>query len=336
MMDAARATESPVARAVLLVAALVALACVPLVVTSTFWMNIFVFAGIYAIVAVGLTLLFGYAGQLSFGHSGFYGIGAYTSAITSIELGLSPWLSIALGALAAGAVGFVLGFPILRLRGLSLAMATLAFGQIMYILFNELSITKGTLGLAAIPSPTIASTTLDTAESYYYLVLVVAVVVVTFSWRCARGPAGRALLAIGSSETAAKSVGVDVVTYKARTLAYSAGLAGLGGALFAHYVTFISSDSFTLDFSVFLVVIVAVGGLQSIWGGVLGALFMAIVPEYLRDVSTAYSTLLYGVLLTLVFMWVPGGIVGLLGTLRERVGSLPRPRRAGAAGGETG
>jgi branched-chain amino acid transport system permease protein len=292
-------------------AAVAALACAPLVIESTFWMNILVFAGIYAIVAAGLSLLFGYAGQLSFGHGGFYGIGAYVSAVTAIELGLTPWLTIPLGALAAGAVGFVLGFPILRLRGLSLAMATLAFGQIMYVLFNELSITNGTLGLAAIPPPELGSTAIDTPETYYWLVLAIVVLVVAFTWRSARGPAGRALRAIGSSETAAVSVGVDVVTYKARTLAYSAGLAGLGGALFAHYVTFISSDSFTLDFSVFLVVIVAVGGVQSVWGAVLGALFMAIVPEYLRDASAAYSTLLYGALLTLVFMWAPGGIVGL-------------------------
>lgn len=309
------------------VAIIAAAAVIPVFVSSEFWLSTLVFAGIYAIVAVGLSLLFGQAGQISFGQGGFYGVGAYVSALTALKLGWPVWLSMPVAAGVAGVVGYALGLRVLRLRGLSLAMATLAFGQIMFILFRELPVTQGSLGLSAIPTPSIGSLALDTSRTYYYVVLAALVLVFLFTRNVASSAAGRALRAIGGSEVAAASVGVDVTRWKARVFAYSAVLAGLAGALAAHYVTYISSDGFSLDLSVFFVVVVAVGGVHSLWGALLGAFFMAVVPQLLSGSLEAYSALAYGALLTIVFMWARRGLIGIIETA---VASLSRARTTAA------
>jgi branched-chain amino acid transport system permease protein len=299
----------------LLTAAIVGVGvAIPFFITSEFWLSILIFAGIYAIAAFGLILLFGDAGQISFGHGGFYGVGAYVSALIALHLNWPVWATMAIGAAAAGAIGFVLGFPILRLRGLSLAMATLAFGQIMFVLFRQLSITQGSLGLSAIPSPTIGSFAFDQSRRYYLLVFAVAVGVYFLARNVQNSGLGRALRALGGSETAAASVGIDVRLLKSRVLAVSAMSAGLAGALLAHYVTYVSSDGFSLDLSILLVVVVGIGGMHRLHGAVLGALFVAIVPQYLSGSLQGYAALTYGALLTLVFMWIRTGLAGVLET----------------------
>lgn len=285
---------------------------VPFVVKSEFWLSILIFASIYAIAAMGLVLLFGDAGQISFGQGGFYGLGAYVSALIALHLDWPVWATMAIGAVAAGAVGFLLGFPILRLRGLSLAMATLAFAQIMFVLFRQLSITQGSLGLSAIPAPSIGGFVFDESRRYYLLVFGVAVVVYFLTCNIQNSGLGRALRALGGSEIAAASVGIDVRLLKSRVFAVSAMSAGLAGALLAHYVTYISSDGFSLDLSILLVVVVGIGGMHRPLGAVLGALFVAIVPQYLSGSLQGYSALTYGVLLTLVFMWLRNGLVGIV------------------------
>jgi branched-chain amino acid transport system permease protein len=305
-------------------AALAVLALLPLVVHSQFWLNLFILIGIYLIVALGLTLLVGYAGQISFGHGGFFGLGAYASALLALRAGLPVWLAILCAAFLSAAIGYAVGRPILRLRGLSLAMATLAFGQGMFILFTQLAMTNGPIGLSGIPSPSIGTLTIDTPARVYWLVLTVACTVFAACSAIANSHVGRALRALGESEPAAATVGIDVPGAKAAIFAFSAGLAGLAGALYAHYVSFISSDSFTLDLSVFMVVIVAVGGLKSLWGAVIGAAFLTFVPEYLRSYER-YAVLLYGLLLTLVFMYFPRGLVGMFQS--EPFAALTRRRR---------
>jgi branched-chain amino acid transport system permease protein len=312
---------------VITVAALAGLAAIPVFVTSEFLLSMLIFAGAYAIVAIGLTLLLGYAGQISFGHGGFYGLGAYVSALAALRLGWPVWLTIPLAAGAAGMVGYALGLRILRLRGLSLAMATLAFGQVMFILFRQLTITQGSLGLSSIPSPTIGPLVINTSRTYYFLVLVALVIVFVVTRNITRSATGRALRAVGGSETAAATVGVDVARWKARAFAYSALLAGLAGALVAHYVTYISSDGFSLDLSVFFVVVVAIGGVHSLWGAILGALVMTVVPQLLSGSLEALSALAYGALLTVVFMWARRGLIGVVENAVDWL-ARKRPRTA--------
>jgi branched-chain amino acid transport system permease protein len=304
-------------RADLLAWALLAAALVALPLSgSKVWLNLAVLSLIYFVLTAGLTLLFGYAGQWSFGHAGFFGIGAYVSALAAPHAGV--WIGIAAAPLAAAFVGYAIGRPILRLKGLSLGLATLAFGEIMHILFTELPFTRGAIGISDIPSPRIAGFVLDTPRSYYVLVLLVAAAVLALSHNIGRSHVGRALRALGANESAARVAGVDVAAAKSAIFAYSAALAGLSGALYAHYVTYISADSFRTDFSILMVVIVAVGGKDSFWGALLGAVFLNVAQQLLRT-QGQYAMLLYGVLLILVFMYMPAGLIGLLRTSRTRL-----------------
>jgi branched-chain amino acid transport system permease protein len=302
---------------------MVGLILLPILVRSLFWLTVMTFIGIYLIFTVGLTLLMGYANQISFGHGAFFGVGAYVSSLLAIRLHVPVPLAIVAATLAAAAAGYVVGRPIMRLRGLSLAMATFAVGQIGFILFTSLPITNGPLGLPGIPALTIGPLDLEDPKAFYWLVLLLAVAAFAFTRNIARSHVGRVLRAIGTSEVAASVTGINVAAYKVRIFTFSVALAGLAGAVYAHYISYISSDSFTLDLSILAVIMVAVGGIRSLWGAVAGAAFITVVPEYLRDYSQ-YSTLLYGFLLTMVFMYFPSGLVGLAASTADRLGSLSR------------
>jgi len=286
----------------------VALVAFPLAVSSKVWLNLAVLSGIYLVLTAGLVLLFGYAQQWSFGHAGFFGFGAYVSALSAPHAGV--WTGMAAGTVAAWVLGYAIGRPILRLKGLSLALATLAFGEIMHILFTELRITNGAIGISGIPSPSIGGIELDTPRAYYWLVAAVACAVLVFSHNICRSHVGRALRALGGNEAAAKVAGINIAEAKAQVFAYSAALAGLAGALYAHYFTFISADSFRSDFSILMVVIIAVGGKDSLWGAALGSIFLTVAMQVLR-VQSQYAMLFYGLLLIIVFMYLPGGLVSL-------------------------
>jgi branched-chain amino acid transport system permease protein len=305
----------------------VVLALVPLLVTSRYWMNLLTLAGIYMVLALGLSLLFGFAGQVSFGHAGFFGIGAYVSALGTLHLSASAWIGMILGTIAAGAAGFVIGRPLLRLRGLSLAMGTLAFGEIMAVLFRELGVTGGPIGLSGIPAPALGSLALDGQDTYYWLVLVMVLGAFVVSRNLLRSAPGRALVALGGSEPAAETSGIDTAALKTRIFTYSAALAGLAGALYAHYMTFISSDTFTLNLSILMVVIIVVGGLRSLWGAAIGAVLLTTLPAYLGTYEK-FSSLLYGLLLVVVFMCLPNGIVGGMERLRVRLPATLRAERS--------
>lgn len=305
--------RSPVSGALVLAG----LAAFPLLVTTQFWMNIAVMACIYAIACLGLTLLYGLGRQLSFGQAGFYGIGAYVSAILAVEAGVNVWLGILAGAVAAAAIAYAIGRPILRLNLLSLVMVTIAFNEIVLVLFEELAITGGPNGVAGVPPPSVGDFSFEALRDYYWFVLGVAVVVYLFTRNVARGAYGRRLQAAGIGPRAAQSVGVDIARTRGLAFTFAAFLAGLAGALFAHYSLFIGPEGFSIQFSLLLVLAVCIGGSHSVVGAVLGAAFMASVPLYLGG-SGASATLLYGLLLTLVFMVAPRGLVGVWEAARDR------------------
>jgi branched-chain amino acid transport system permease protein len=287
----------------------------PLVVHDRFMLNTAVFVALYTILASGLVLLFGYARQVSFGHAGFYGVGAYVSALAARDLHWSVWFGILAGAGVATLVGYVVGRPILRLRGLSLAMATFAFGVIANVVFTQLEVTGGANGLSGIPVPQIGAIKFDTPGVFYWIAVPVATLVMIVSRNIAHSHVGRALRALGNSEAAARVSGIDAATYKSAVFTYSAGVAGLAGALYAHYLTFVSENSFSINVSILMVVMIAVGGMQSLRGALLGAVFLAVVPEFLRQLGGSYAMLLYGALLTVVFMYLPDGVAGVLSAL---------------------
>jgi len=294
------------------------LALLPAAVHSRYVLAILIFVGLHTILTTGLCLLMGYAGQVSLGHAAFYGLGAYTSAIVTTRLGLSPWLGLVLAMAVAGGLAAAVARPILRLRGHFLAMATLGLGTIVYILFTEASgLTGGPSGLTGLPNLALGRWAFDRDLRVYYLVWGAAIGVMWASFNIVNSRVGRALRAIHSSEVAARSVGVDTARLKGQVFVLSAVYAGLAGSLYAHYVTFVNPSPFGFHFSVMLVVMAAVGGISTVWGAPFGAavvtllteLLRALVPRLTDHASGEYEIIAFGLLLMLVMILMPQGVV---------------------------
>jgi branched-chain amino acid transport system permease protein len=281
----------------------------PLFLQGSYFMNVLVFIGINTMLAVALNLLLGYAGQISLGHAAFFGLGAYISGILTTRFGLDPWVALAIAAAANGGLAFVIGFPILKLRGHYLAMATLGFGIIIYIIFNEtVAITGGPSGLSGIPNIRIRSLVFDNDLRNYYLIWIITLVVMLLSINLSQSRIGRALRAIHDSEVAARVMGVNARLLKVQIFAVSALISAVAGSLYAHTMTFISPTSFGFNFSVELVTMVIVGGLGSIYGSFLGAAILTVLPEFLR-VLQDFDIVVYGLMLILMTMYMPGGLI---------------------------
>lgn len=307
----------------------VMVALLPLVLRSGYKLNVMVFAGIHVLLALGLNLVMGYTGQVSLGHAAFYGVGAYGSGVLTTKLGMDPWLAAAAALGISMMIALVIGIPSLHLEGYYLSVATLGFGIILHIVFIEMaSLTGGPSGLVGIPELSLFGLRLNTDLRYYVLVWLVVGVTLVGAFRLVDSRLGRALRAIGSDETAARLSGINTWAAKVQIFVIAAGIASLGGSLYAHYITFLSPDSFGFMFSVELIVMVVVGGTRSIWGSVVGAVLLTVLPEYLRALRD-YDVLVYGVIVIVVVMWAPSGIAGLAGRALARW--QPAPARSAAS-----
>ena len=282
----------------------------PFFLKGNYLLNVLVFVGINTMLAVGLNLLLGYAGQISLGHAAFFGMGAYISGIITTRFPVDPFLIMILAAFCAGVLAFVIGFPILKLKGHYLAMATLGFGIIMYIIFNEtVDWTGGPSGLSGIPNLRIGSMVFDSDLNNYYLVWVFTLAVMLLSINLSRSRIGRALRAINDSEVAARVMGVNVRILKVQIFTVSAVISAVAGSLYAHIMTFIAPSSFGFNFSVELLTMIVIGGLGSIYGSFLGAAILTMLPEFLR-VFRDFDIIIYGLMLILITMFMPGGLIG--------------------------
>ncbi|MDA8138647.1 MAG: branched-chain amino acid ABC transporter permease [Desulfobacteraceae bacterium] len=274
--------------------------------------HIMVFAGIYCLITIGLSMLMGYAGQISLGHAAFYGIGAYVSGFLSVRFGLSPWLGMIIAALISGAVAVAVGAPSLKLKGHYLAMATLAFGIIINIVFREeLRWTGGPDGMSRIPSLTLLGYPLGTVFRYYYLVWGFVAAAFWFTINLLQSPVGRALRAIHTSEPAAGAMGIDISRNKIIVFAFSAVLASVAGTLYAHYMNFINPSTFDLFFSIKLIIMIALGGMHSIWGAIIGAVLIAFLSFEWLHFFKEYEIVMYGAVLLFVTIFLPEGLVGV-------------------------
>lgn len=281
----------------------------PLAFSGGYLMNVLVFVGINTMLAIGLNLLLGYCGQISLGHAGFFGLGAYLSGILSATYGWNPWLAMPLAAVVVGSLSFLIGFPILKLKGHYLAMATLGLGIIMYIVFNEtIDLTGGPSGLSGIPNISIGSVTCDSDIKNYYLIWSFALGTMLLTMNLANSRVGRALRAVHDSEVAAQVMGVNARLLKVQVFALSAVISSLAGSLYAHTMTFISPASFGFNFSVELLTMVVIGGLGNIYGSFLGAALLTLLPEFLRAAQD-FDIIIYGGLLMVMVMFMPGGLV---------------------------
>ena len=301
----------------------------PLAFKGGYLLNVLVFVGINTMLAVALNLLLGYAGQISLGHAGFFGMGAYLSGIMSATYGWNPWLAMPLAAAVVGILACLIGFPILKLKGHYLAMATLGLGIIIYIVFNEtVDYTGGPSGFSGIPNLSLGGIKFDSDMENYYLVWGFTLAVVLFAVNLANSRVGRALRAVHDSEVAARVMGVNARLLKVQIFTLSAVISSLAGSLYAHTMTFISPASFGFNFSIELLTMVVIGGLGSIYGSFLGAALLTLLPEFLRAAHD-YDIIIYGGLLMLMVIFMPGGLVRLVPDLRRKL--LKRKDGAGHA-----
>jgi branched-chain amino acid transport system permease protein len=287
----------------------VAVLLAPLAFEGGYLMNVLVFVGINTMLAVALNLLLGYAGQISLGHAGFFGLGAYLSGVLTATYGLNPWLVMPLAAAVVGVIACLIGFPILKLKGHYLAMATLGLGIIIYIVFNEtVDYTGGPSGLSGIPNLAVAGIIFDSDFKNYYLIWGFTLAVVLFAVNLANSRVGRALRAVHDSEVAARVMGVNARLLKVQIFTLSAVISSLAGSLYAHTMTFVSPASFGFNFSIELLTMVVIGGLGSVYGSFLGAALLTLLPEFLRAAQD-YDIIIYGGLLMVMVMFMPGGLV---------------------------
>ncbi|MCF8112255.1 MAG: ABC transporter permease [Desulfotignum sp.] len=293
---------------------------------DVYTMRILNMALIFAVAALGLQLIVGYTGQLSFGHAAFFGIGAYTSALLAIQLNLPFFLTLPLAGIAAGLVGWMAG-PLLRLSGHFLAIGSLAMGEIIFLLMlNWKWLTKGAYGLYGIPFPTIFGYEISSDYAYYFLVTMVLGLIFFLVHRLTDSRFGRGLVAVRENELAAMVNGINLISQKTKAFIIGTACAGIAGALYAHYVTYINPDSFQFHVSVEMVTMVVIGGLGSVPGSIIGALVIMLLPEYLRGLAD-YRLVVYGGMLIAFMMFLPGGLAQLarypLRILRRRLQAKP-------------
>ncbi len=286
---------------------------------ADYLLHLIIMIGIYVMVSASLNLMIGYTGMLNLGHVGFFGIGAYTSVLlTHPVYGLGLPFSVGLlgGAAMALLGGYFIGIPSLKLRGDYLAIATLGFGEIMRAVFkNWQSLTRGPLGIPAIPKATIFGYTLATKESMAMVVIVATLICLIVLWKIIHSPFGRTLKAIREDEIAAISLGKEVRRYKMTALCISACIAGIAGVFYAHYISFIDPTTFSFSESVIFVCMVILGGMGSFWGSVLGAIVIILLPQPLRflgfhaDIVGALRQILFAAILITMMLWKPQGLI---------------------------
>lgn len=286
-----------------------AVAALALGLDNEYYFTLLNFIGIHTLLVVGLNLLLGYAGQISLGHAAFFGLGAYASGILTATYGVNPWLALLAGLIISGAAAFLIGIPALKLKGYYLAMATLGFGIIVYIVLNEAShLTGGPSGLSGIPSLSLAGFPLNTARRLYLLIWLTVGLILALSANLVDSRSGRALRALHDSEAAAASLGVDTARLKLKIFIWSALYASLAGSLYAHSLNFIAPASFGFMFSIKLVTMVVLGGMASIWGSLLGAGVLTVLPEVLTAFHD-FEVIIFGLILMVVMIFLPRGLV---------------------------
>jgi branched-chain amino acid transport system permease protein len=290
----------------LLAAALV----LPQLTTNQFHLHLANLMLLNAIFAVSLGLIAS-VGQISLGHAAFVAAGAYVSALAAMNLKIPPIFGILIAGLVTGFAAVLLGKVLLRLRGVYFVLVTFLAGQVFTLVaLNWESVTHGANGLVGIPAISLFGFPLQTRLRFYYFALAAFILVLTFVWALMRSQYGRAFRSIAENIRLAESSGIDVSHYQVVAFALGSGIAGAAGAAMVHYIRFLSPDSFTFNDSVAYITMLVVGGRTSLIGGVLGALFLTPLPEFLRGFVGAQH-IIYGVILLAVLLFLPNGLVSL-------------------------
>jgi branched-chain amino acid transport system permease protein len=281
---------------------------------------------VYALVSLGLNLLMGYTGQIAAGHAGFLALGAYFTAIVGARVEWMPCLVIILMAgIFTGIIGFLLGIPILRLKGFYIAMATLAFGVVVSeIILQWSSLTNGDDGFQ-VPIARIAGFSFDSDFKLYYLIFFVTIILIVLAKNLTNSYIGRAFIALRESETAAQTIGIDLAKYKTIAFAISAFYTGVAGGLFAYLITYLSPDAFTIELSIDFIAMIVIGGMGSILGSIIGAVILTGMQQVLAGLLDL-QILIFGLSLIIFTIFMPRGISGMLNTLLERLSLAMRSK----------
>lgn len=295
---------------------LIIAAILPLTGLSNYWLHVLNIGGIFAICTLSLNLLTGCTGLFSVGHIAFYGIGSYTAAVLNTKFQVPFLIATLAGGLLAMIFGIILGMPALRLKGLYLAISTLAFGEIAYRVFlNWEVVTNGSRGILGIKAPVLnlgfMEINFKSYDTYYYIVLIFLVLMIVFMRNIIYSRTGRALLSIRESEIAAQALGVNTVQYKIIAFAASSFFAGIAGALYAYEVHFISPESFISTESTSVLAMMVVGGIGSIPGSIAGAFVLTMIPELLRAAGDI-RLVLYGAAIVAIIIFAPKGLGGII------------------------
>ena len=297
----------------------------PYLAGNPYYLLLLTFAGIYAIVSVGMCLLIGYAGQISLGHAAFFALGGYTSAILTTKFHFPVWAGFISAISITALTALLIGLPTLRLRGHYLAMATLGFGEIVFhIVQSNIKLTGGASGISSVPPLSFFGFDMTSGDGlyYYYLVWAVVALEIIFAFNLIRSRPGRALRSIHGNEDAANACGINTAAYKLKIFVFSATMAALAGFLYAHKEKFIGVNTSELMFSIILVAMVAVGGMANIWGTLVATVLLALLPEFLRAVKEM-DILAYGLIIMLFMIFMPEGIFsGLAMLARKAAGKL--------------
>jgi branched-chain amino acid transport system permease protein len=287
------------------------LVVLPFVLPNSFYVDLAIRMAINAVIVLGLNLLIGFAGQISLGHAGFLGIGAYATAVLPTHFGWHPVLALLAGAVAAGLLAATVARPIFKLKGHYLAMATLGLGIIINIVIRtEAAWTGGPDGMP-VPAMSLAGFEISGDKHWYWIVAMLLSVSVWASLNLIDSPFGRALRALHGSEVASRVVGVDVVRYKVAIFVLSAVFASIMGSVTAHYVGFVTPNLADFFHSIELVTMVVIGGMASVYGSVVGAVLLTALPQALASFE-GWETVAFGTILMLCMIFLPKGLVPTL------------------------
>ena len=298
----------------------------PLIVDKRYLTTIMINCALYGTLALSLNLMTGLLGITSLGHAAFYGLGAYTAALLATKFQVNFLLTFVAGAVVAAVVALILGFPIMRVNGRQLAIITLGFCEIIRILeLNWMDLTNGPLGIKGIPTFSLFGIQFKSVYSKYIVALVMLVLTYFIVSSIERSRTGRAIRAIRDNDIAAEAMGINVYYYKILIFSISAAIAGMAGAYYAQYISYIGPQLFTFDQSILILSMVILGGIGSLPGSILGAVLLSSVPELLRGFSE-YRQVIYGLVIILMMVLKPNGMLGdyNMHYIRQKTGFLKK------------
>lgn len=306
-----------------LIVLIIFLMVIPRFFGNPYYLGVLVWSGMYSLICMGLSLFIGYCGQISLGHAGFYALGAYGSGILTVRFGLPPWTALTVALVASVILALAVGLPTLRLKGHYLAMATLGFGVIIYVVADAdpFGLTGGPSGFPGVPKLSIFGRVLNDEVRWYYFVWGTVLVFLILLLNLVNSRVGRALRSIHGGETAARAMGVNVAKYKTQAFLLSAAMASVAGSFYAHYVGFVNPEPFNLELSIHLMVMVVIGGVTNLWGAIAGTVLLTVLTEGFRTFFKEYRLLFDGLILVVIMLLFAEGL--FLGAAKK-VASLYR------------